>query len=129
MELSQDKFSVISLDDATGIMTLAWTAATSNMTDNDFKKVNLAYADFAVAHAVKYLLVNVARFGHKFGPELGGWRAQEVIPRYHKAGVEKMAFVFGPGFQGGPSMGGEGENFVTQNFATIDEADTWLLGK
>ncbi|MBV7336156.1 hypothetical protein KFU94_49560 [Chloroflexi bacterium TSY] len=127
MELSQDKFSVISLAEDTGIMTLAWTEATSNMTDEDFKKVNLEYANFAVEHGVKLLLVNVEKFGHRFGPELGSWRAQEVIPRYHKAGVTKMAFVHGAGFEGAPAMSNEGENFVTEHFALKADADEWLL--
>ena len=128
MELSQDKFSVITYDEDTAILTLTWTAATAEMTDEDFKAVNLTYADFAEERNVQRLLVDVREFGHQFGPTLGEWRMKTIIPKYHSAGVEKMAFLHGPDFdESGPGMAGAGENFVTRHFASLEGAQSWLV--
>lgn len=127
MELSQDEFSIISYDENTGTLTLTWTAATSDMNDDDFKTVNLTYADAAEERHVQRLLVDVRRFGHSFGPELGGWRMRTIIPKYHNAGVQKMAFLHGSDFdESGVGMASEGENFITRHFASQESANTWL---
>ncbi|MEM7125710.1 MAG: STAS/SEC14 domain-containing protein [Chloroflexota bacterium] len=127
MELSQDKFSLISVDEETDVLILTWTPATSNMTDEDFKAVNLAYANFAEEHKTQKLLIDVRQFGHQFGPELGGWRMEHIIPKYHNAGVQKMAFLHGPDFdESAPGMPTEGENFVTRHFASQEHANAWL---
>ena len=127
MQLAQGKFSTISYDEESKILTLAWSENTANMADSDFQSVNLAYAEYAEEYKVHRLLVNVEKFGHTFSADLDEWRAQTIVPKYHNAGVKKFAFVHGEGFEE-PDSGAanEGENFVTRHFATLENAERWL---
>lgn len=128
MQLYQDEFSVITYDAGSGILILTWTAKTANMTDDDFKTVNLAYADQSIEQQARKLLVDVRRFGHHFGEGLGQWRLQQIIPKYHQAGVEKFAFLHGPDFEAPPNgRKEEGENFISRHFASEERARAWLV--
>ena len=127
MQLSQGKFSTISYDEESKILTLVWSENTANMEDFDFQNVNLAFAEYAEEYKAQRLVVHVEKFGHTFSTDLDEWRAQTIVPKYHNAGVKKFAFVHGEGFDE-PDSGAanEGENFVTRHFATLENAQAWL---
>lgn len=127
MQLYQDNFSVISQDDS-GILILTWTAKTADMTDEDFKKTNLEFAEQSVKQNARRLLVDMREFEHTFSASLGAWRLQHVIPKYHQAGVDRFAFVHGPNFPEPPGGQKEaGENFISRHFASEAGARAWLL--
>lgn len=128
MQLYRDEFGVITFDREAGILTLIWSEQTTRMSDEGFKRVNLALANLAEEHQAQKLLVNVEKFRFTFSAELNDWRAQTIIPKYHRAGVEKFAFAHGQGFDE-PAGGqkNEGENFVTRHFALDSSAKAWLI--
>ncbi len=127
MELYKDDYSIISYDAKVGILTLTWTAQTANMSDDDFKRTNMAFADQSVAQNCQRLLVDVREFGHTFGASLGEWRLNEIIPKYHQAGVDRFAFLHRADF---PELADgkkeEGENFISRHFASEVRAKAWL---
>jgi hypothetical protein len=128
MELYKDDYSIIAHDADTGILTLTWTARTANMTDEDFKRTNMEFAEQSVKQNSPRLLVDVREFGHTFGAALGEWRLKNIIPKYHQAGVEKFAFVHGSDFPEPPDgKKEEGENFVSRHFASEAGAKAWLM--
>lgn len=127
MILFQDDFGTITHDTKNQILTLTWSPQTAAMTDEDFQRSNLALAIFADEHKVHHLIVDVTHFAHQFGPELGGWRTRNILPIYARAGVTKMAFVHGSGFNGSRAGGMAGESFTTHHYANLDEAIVWLL--
>ena len=127
MKLFEDDFGIVAHDTDNNILTLTWTAKTADMTDEDFQRSNLALAIFADEHKVTKLIVNVEKFQHEFGPELGGWRMRNVIPIYARAGVDKFAFVHGPDFSGPIEGGMPDEPFITHHYRSWDEALAWLL--
>ena len=127
MTLFQDDFGTITHDTAHNILTLTWSPQTADMSDEDFQRSNLALAIFADEHKVQHLIVDVEHFAHQFGPELGSWRNRNILPIYARAGVSKMAFVHGTGFNGPREGGMPGESFVTHHYASLDEAMRWLL--
>lgn len=128
MELYKDDYSIISLDVGTGILTLTWTAQTAHMTDEDFKRTNLEFANQSIAQKSQRLLVDICDFGYIFSDSLGQWRLKNVIPKYHQAGVDKFAFVHGSDFPEPPDgKKEEGEGFVSRHFASKTDANIWLM--
>ena len=131
MTLYQGEFSTISYDGESGILTLVWSENTANMKAEDFQAVSSAFAEQAEKHNAQKLLVEVTnfRFPAAMGPELTAWRAETIVPKYHKAGVKRFAFVHGKDFKEPPTSGQpiEGENFITRHLGDEAEARAWLL--
>ena len=127
MPIYEDNFSVITYDESAGVLILVWTENSSDMTDQDFKIVNLAYADLAVERGVFSLLVDVQQFGHAFNDDLTAWRNETIIPKYDRAGVQRFAFLHGEGAQIPPEPYPEGD-YIVQHFTSDEEALNWLLG-
>jgi len=111
-----------------GILTLTWLEKTSEMKNHDVQFTNLTFAKSAVSHQVRKLLVNVEKFGHTFSSGLARWRHEEIIPRYHKADVDKFAFAHGPKYtETAEGYRMEGENFTSRHLASEEDARTWLV--
>jgi hypothetical protein len=127
--LNQDEYSVMMYDSESGTMTLQWSESTGNMTDENFKEIVAAYAGFAEQYRIPRLLVDVTKFRHRTGPEIGTWRSREIVPRYHNAGVKRFAYVVGEDKvpQGQSPEKAPGEQFETGYFGTEDQAMRWLL--
>jgi hypothetical protein len=117
------------LDTDLSVLRFHWTEKTANMTDEDFKRALLLYADFAKNHSPRGLLVDVRNFRHKLAPETGRWRDEVVAPKYASAGVKKFVYVVGPDFPTPPAGALPPLNappFETRFFHSTGEAEKWL---
>jgi hypothetical protein len=56
--------------------------------------------------------------------EVGAWRDEVIVPKYEKAGVKKIAWVW-PGLS--PDEMGTGAGYQQRYFATRDEAINWCV--
>ena len=60
----------------------------------------------------------------------GSWWADEIVPLYNQAGLEKFAFVLPVGEQVSPddtpAKPEAGEQFVTKHFGSEQAAISWL---
>lgn len=99
-ELNRDEYGVIRHDAENGILELEWLDASSDMTDDDFKRSMLRYAELAGAQSTPALLVDVTKFRHRMGKGVGAWRDENIIPAYNSAGVKKFAFLVAAGTSG-----------------------------
>jgi hypothetical protein len=99
-ELYSDIYGGITHDEDAQVLVLEWSEATTNMTDDDFKESMSRYAKLAEEVRPANLLVDVTKFKHSPGADVGAWRDQEIIPRYNSAGVKKFAFVIPSGSPG-----------------------------
>jgi hypothetical protein len=130
-ELYSDTFGGIRHDDEAEVLVLDWSEATANMTDDDFKESMSRYAKLAEEVRPTNLLVDVTKFKHSPGPDVGAWRDQEIIPRYNSAGVKKFAFVIPSGapgtVEGGTPPASEPPGrFPTAYFADRNNALNWF---
>jgi hypothetical protein len=119
------------LDPEPGILRFHWTEKTANMTDEDFKRALLLYADFAGKHSARGLLVDVRNFQHRIAPETGRWRDEVVAPKYASAGAKKFAYVVGQNFPmppGDSTPPATARPFETRYFHSTAEAEAWLGG-
>jgi hypothetical protein len=106
------------------LVRLKWLAGTAGMTDDDFKETLEAFADTAIQHKAKRLLIDVVEFKHRPGPEIMKWRDEVIVPKYHKAGVKKIAWVW-PGAAQGNEPGGK-EKIENRYFETEAAALAWV---
>jgi hypothetical protein len=129
--IHQDQLFSFELDAGLNLLRFLWTEKTSNMTDDDFKRALLLYADFAKKHSVRGLLVDVRTFRHRMTPETGKWRDEVVAPKYASAGVKKFAYVVGQNFPMPPtgSKPSTVPPFETRFFHSTEEAERWLSEK
>jgi hypothetical protein len=107
------------------LVRLKWLAGSAGMTDEDFKETLEAFADTAIQHKAKRLLIDVLEFKHRPAPEVMAWRDEVVVPKYNRAGVKKIAWVW-PGTAPGNAPAGGKDKFENRYFPTEAEALTWV---
>ena len=125
-QLHEDTFLEILWDDQSRVIGIDWKEATSSMTDEDFKKELTLFADHVEAEKAVGILVDVARFRHKPGPDMQEWRVKNISGRYYTAGVRRFAFLFPEGVPILPMESSPGEKFATRAFNAAEEALAWL---
>jgi len=128
IELHDGTFLKILWDQEPRIIGIQWKAATAAMTDEDFKADLTLFAGHVENRKARGILVEVADFRHRPGPEVQPWRLKNISNRYNAAGVQRFAFLFPQGSQVPPMMNqsSEGESFLTRAFANREEAMAWL---
>jgi len=105
------------------LVRLKWLAGTAGMTDQDFKEALEAFADTAVQHGANRLLIDTVEFKHRPAADVMKWRDEVIVPKYHKAGVKKIAWVW----PGAPNMpAGPKDKFENRYFPTEAEALAWV---
>ncbi|HKE29333.1 MAG TPA: hypothetical protein VKB88_43580 [Bryobacteraceae bacterium] len=127
-QLHDDDYLRVMWDDDTRVTSIDWKEATSAMTDEDFKTELELFAGLVERKKAQGILVDVAHFRHKMGPEVQEWRLKNISGRYFAAGVRRFAFLFPAGASVPPAMNesAPGENFVTRAFNDPKKAMTWL---
>jgi SpoIIAA-like len=103
---------------------LTWLAGTAGMTDQDFREALEVFANGALQHHAERLMIDMTEFRGRPGENVRTWRDAVIVPKYNRAGVKKVAWVW-PGEQG-DSATGEGTQYTNRYFSTEDEALAWL---
>jgi hypothetical protein len=128
VQLHEDEFLRIFWDKQTRIIGIDWKEATSAMTDEDFKTELTLFAKQVEDKRAPRILIDVSKFRHRPGAEMGEWRLKNISTRYNAAGVQRFAFLFSKDSQIPPmaSQSAEGELFLTQSFNSREQATAWL---
>jgi len=128
--LHEDKYLQVFWDETNRIIGIDWKATTSDMTDEDFKTELTLFAKQVEDKRAPRILINVSKFRHRPGAEMGEWRLKNISTRYNAAGVQRFAFLLSKGSQIPPmvSQPTEGELFLTQSFNDYEQAAVWLTG-
>jgi hypothetical protein len=77
-QLHEDTFLKILWDESPDAIGIDWKEATSSMTGEEFKKELTLFADRVEAKKAHGILVDVARFRHKPGPDMQEWRVKNI---------------------------------------------------
>ena len=132
MELSRHPFYVFDLDEHASLLSFIWSEKSVDMTDDDYKQALREYARLTVKHRTRRALVDLRKFQHRLGDAdgLGTWWADEIVPQYHRAGLEKFAFVLPAGVPAppddAPATAETGQKFLTRQFGSAQAAISWL---
>jgi hypothetical protein len=103
---------------------LTWSPGTASMSDQDFKEALEVFADGALQHRAERLMIDMTDFRGRPGEEVLKWRDEVIVPRYNRAGVKKIAWVW-PG-QAADGATGEGTRYTNRYFASEREALAWI---
>jgi hypothetical protein len=108
------------------IVELTWLPGTQGMTDQDFKEDLNVFAEAALQHRAKRLIIDMRQFMGRPSADVGTWRDDVIVPKYEKAGVKKIAWIW-------PDMSademGEGAAYQQRYFAARDEAIDWCVAR
>ena len=108
------------------IVELTWLPGTQGMTDQEFKEDLCVFAEAALQHRAKCLIIDMRQFMGRPSAEVGTWRDDVIVPKYEKAGVKKIASIW-PGVSGDEM--GEGAAYQQRYFAARDEAINWCVAR
>ena len=130
MKLQETDYWTIDYDADRGVTSLLWTEATEDMTDDDFKDALECLAGVAEDKRSPRVMVDIRTFRFPVGADIGPWREQTIVPRYNNAGIERFAYLTGPGGPPprAPAKAADSEDFLTGFFDSASEAQTWLAG-
>jgi hypothetical protein len=106
------------------LVELTWLPGTQDMTDQDFKQSLCVFAEGALQHRAKRLIIDMRQFKGRPTADVGAWRDDVIVPKYEKAGVKKIAWIW-PGVS--TDEMGEGVAYQQRYFATRDEATNWCV--
>ena len=107
------------------LVRLKWLAGTAEMTDQDFKETLEAFADAALLHRARRLLIDVLEFKHRPSDEVLKWRDEVTVPKYNEAGVRQIAWVW-PGATPSNAPTSAKDQFENRYFPTEAEALAWV---
>jgi hypothetical protein len=96
------------------------------MTDQDFKEDLNVFAEAALQHRAKRLIIDMRQFMGRPSADVGTWRDDVIVPKYEKAGVKKIAWIW-PGMSADEM--GEGAAYQQRYFAARDEAIDWCVAR
>jgi hypothetical protein len=132
MEVSRHRFYLFDLDEHASLMSFLWTEKSVAMTVDDYKNAIREYARLVLEHRARCALVELRKFRYRVedADALGSWWADEIVPLYNRAGLEKFAFVLPEGERAPPdetpAKAEAGEKFVTKQFGSEQAAISWL---
>lgn len=133
IRLYENDYLSIDHDADRAMLVMRWSEATADMTDAVFKDALEHFAAYAAEPGASALLVDVRKFRHPVGDDLGVWRGKEITPRYNDAGVTRFAYIAPPDMPTPPE--GEpleplapNEKFLTRFFGAEEGAVAWLTG-
>jgi hypothetical protein len=125
MTLSERVYS-INYFKTESIVELTWLSGTQGMTDQDFKEGLNVFAEAALQHRAKNLIIDMRQFMGRPSAEVGAWRDDVIVPKYEKAGVKKIAWIW-PGMSADEA--GTGAAYQQRYFAARDEAINWCAAR
>src|SRR5258708_36077857 len=97
------------------------------MTDEDFKMELTLFAKQVEERRAPRILIDVSKFHHRPGAEIGEWRLKNISTRYNAAGVRRFAFLLSEDSQVSPRASqSEREQFLTQSCNNDRRAIGWL---
>jgi len=108
------------------IVELTWLPGTQGMSDQDFKEDLNVFAEAALQHRAKNLIIDMRQFMGRPSAEVGAWRDDVIVPKYEKAGVKKIAWIW-PGMSADET--GTGAAYQQRYFAARNEAINWCTAR
>jgi hypothetical protein len=120
---------VFDISEPASLLSFIWTEKTAAMSEDDYKQALRLYANLAVKHRVRRGLIDLRKFRFPVAEALMSWRAREIVPLYHQAGLEKFAYVLPDTAaqpEERPARAEPGEQFLTKRFRSEIAAMAWL---
>ena len=108
------------------VLRLTWLDGTASMGDEDFRDTLEVYADSAIQHQAERLIIDVRQFKHRPSREILAWRDEVTVPKYDRAGVKRLAWVW-PGDVSSMKPSSAARQYEEKYFSSEDAALAWVL--
>ena len=108
------------------LVELTWLPGTQQMTDQDFKEAVYVFAEGALQHRANRLIIDMRQFMGRPSAEVGAWRDEVIVPKYEKAGVKKLAWIW-PGVSADETE--TSAAYQQRYFEGRDEAINWCVAR
>ena len=109
-----------------GFVELTWLRGTEQMDDQDFKAALEVFAEAALQHRPPRLIIDMREFRGQPSSKVLAFRDEVTVPKYEKAGIRKLAWVW-PGVDAGDE--GTGAAYDQRYFETRDAAIAWTQAR
>ncbi|NEQ55756.1 MAG: hypothetical protein F6K11_37585 [Leptolyngbya sp. SIO3F4] len=97
------------------------------MTYEDFQEACCNFLGYGFEYRAKTILIDVRNFQFKLPPGFPEWQEKEHYPRYHKLGIEKVAYVMpGQYLPNAKEIEKEEGKFELRNFSDHEKAIAYL---
>jgi hypothetical protein len=108
------------------LLRLTWLEGTAGMNDEDFRDTLEVLADASIRHGAERLIIDVRQFKHRPPPEILAWRDEVTVPKYNRAGLKRLAWVW-PGDVSSMKPSSAVRAYEEKYFSSEDQALAWLL--
>ncbi|MCU0393871.1 MAG: hypothetical protein MUE81_22400 [Thermoflexibacter sp.] len=127
--LYRDRYVSIFYTSVYSMMEHHWTIDSYEMTEDEFKKEQLIYLDFAEKLKPKVGFVNSRELLFTITPSIQNWMNETLHPRYVDIGLKKAAFLMSSDFFSEISIRQIFEDYLPFQVGYFDdekEAKSWL---
>ncbi len=93
MELIKNKYQNLFFLPEKQLFEWTWAKETLLMSEDEFKKETLTYAEKVLEHKPKYLFINTIEMEFVIDPPLQLWYTQNIAFKTAQAGVQKISFL------------------------------------
>ena len=113
-----------------GLIEIRWYDSTVDMSTEQFNEWLSTFVGMVEQCARPGVLVDASQFKMDRSQMSIGWRDENIIPRYNRAGVKRFAFQVPAGMPaiGSPPQAEGPADFPTGYFGTRRDALEWLNG-
>ena len=104
-----------------------WEDGHEKMSYEDFQEACCNFLGYGFEYQAKNILIDVRNFKLNLPPEFPAWQQNDHYPRYHKLGIQKVAYVMpAEAVVHAKSIEKEAGKFELKNFAAPEAAVNWL---
>ena len=109
------------------VLEFHWEEGHADMSYEDFQEACSNFVGYAFEYGAKNFVIDVRNFQLQLPPEFPEWQKNEHYPRYHKLGVEKVAYLMPKEYlSSAKEIDRETGGFTLRNFADPTTALQWI---
>jgi len=127
MTLFKDANYRVAFDGVTHTLEFFWEDDHAGMSYADFQEACSNFIGFGFEYQARNILIDVRNFQLHLPESFPEWQRTEHYPRYHKVGIQKVAYVMpAAALEHAREIDGEEQPFVLRNFSDMASAKKWL---
>lgn len=109
------------------ILHFFWEDGHTGMSYEDFQEACSNFVGYAFEYGTQNFVIDVRNFQFQLPPEFPEWQKNAHYPRYHKLGVEKVAYIMPKEYlASAKEIDKETGGFTLRNFAEPTTALQWI---
>jgi len=92
-EIFKSKFAIITYNEETEFLTIAYLSETEDMIDDEFKELIMKLNEVSELYKPKFILSDNRKRLYAYEPDIQFWTVKKLVPTWTKYGLKKYAQV------------------------------------